>query len=97
VTAGAPTERERVEALKVLGLPRRARAAEIRAAYLAYARTLHPDRNPTEPGSAERYRAIAAAYELLRRQARRPSATRDGPTLTEAYDARWRGSFGGMV
>jgi hypothetical protein len=98
--AGAPrppSEKERVEALATLGLPRRARIDEIRAAYLALARDLHPDRHPNDPARAERFRGVAAAYDLLRRyhRHRRPAAPtrRDGGQ----YDPLWWKLFGEKV
>jgi hypothetical protein len=92
-----PSEKERVEALVVLGLPRRARIEEIRVAYLALARDLHPDRHPGDTARAERFRRVAAAYELLRRYHRhlRPAGT---PRRDERrYDPLWWKLFGEKV
>ena len=91
-----PSERDRVEALKTLGLPRRARVEEIRATYVRLARELHPDVNPD---GAERFRAVAAAYELLRRYHRHyvepiDPARREKPA---AFDERWWAAFGERV
>jgi len=91
-----PSERERVEALKTLGLPRRARADEVRVAYVELARKLHPDVNPD---GAERFRQVAAAYELLRRYHRHyvkpiDPAKREKPA---AFDERWWTAFGERV
>lgn len=47
-----------------LGIAPGASAAEIRAAYLTLMRAHHPDRNPS-PESAERAKAIIAAFKLL--------------------------------
>lgn len=47
-----------------LGVAANASAAEIRAAYLKLMRVHHPDRNPS-PESAERARAIIAAFKVL--------------------------------
>jgi hypothetical protein len=92
-----PSEKERVEALAELGLPRRARIEEIRAAYLALARDLHPDRHPGDQARADRFRRVAAAYELLRRYHRhlRPAGAtrRDG----QRYDPLWWKLFGEKV
>jgi DnaJ domain len=92
-----PTEKERVEALAELGLPRRARIEEIRATYLALARDLHPDRHPDDSARAARFRQVAAAYELLRRYHRhlRPAGPlrRDG----QRHDPLWWSLFGEKV
>jgi molecular chaperone DnaJ len=88
-------EKDRVEALKVLGLPRRARAEEIRAAYIRLARELHPDVNPA--GAAE-FPRIAAAYEILRRHHRQAAVATAGPTRDgSAFDESWWNAFGERV
>jgi DnaJ-domain-containing protein 1 len=91
-----PTERERVEALRTLGLPRRARADEVRTAYLALARQLHPDVNP---GGTARFQEIAAAYELLRRYHRQPTEAIDPARRQKPpeFDERWWAAFGERV
>ena len=93
-----PSERERVEALRTLGLPRRARPDEVRAAYLTLARELHPDVRPGDAAAAARFQRIAAAYELLRRYQRQLAATspvdprrRERPSN---FDERWWAAFG---
>jgi len=92
-----PSEKERVEALATLGLPRRAGIEEIRAAYLALARDLHPDRHPHDSARAERFRAVAAAYELLRRYHRHLKPA--GPTGRDGgqHDPLWWKLFGEKV
>ena len=94
-----PSERDRVEALKTLGLPRRARADEVRAAYLRLARELHPDRHPDDSEAVARFQPIASAYELLRRYHRHyvkpiDPARREKPA---AFDERWWAAFGERV
>lgn len=49
---------------KLLGVPKTASEAEIRKAYRAHAKKLHPDVNP-DPKAAERFKEISAAYTLL--------------------------------
>lgn len=49
----------------VLGVTRTASAAEIKKAYHALARTLHPDCNPGDAEAEERFKGITAAYDLL--------------------------------
>ena len=94
-----PSERQRVEALKTLGLPRRARGEEVRAAYLKLARDLHPDLHPDDPNRAAHFQQVAAAYELLRRHHRQPTERID-PLKREkpsAFDERWWAAFGDRV
>ena len=90
-----PSERERVEALRTLGLPRGARPDQIRRTYLRLARELHPDVNP---GGAADFRPIAAAYELLRRFHRRPAGQTTGPTRDgSGFDPDWWRAFGDRI
>ena len=49
----------------VLGVPRTATHAQIRAAYRRLARALHPDRNPADATAERRFKRIARAYEVL--------------------------------
>jgi molecular chaperone DnaJ len=50
---------------EVLGVARDATADEIKKAFRALARDTHPDANPDDPTAEERFREIAAAYEVL--------------------------------
>ena len=49
----------------ILGVPRGADEKEIRQAYRRLARQHHPDVNPGDEASAERFKSINAAYEVL--------------------------------
>jgi DnaJ-class molecular chaperone len=49
---------------QLLGLPRNATAEQIRRAYRAQAKSLHPDVNPSKD-AAKRFAKLAAAYETL--------------------------------
>ncbi|KAA2313298.1 J domain-containing protein [Pseudooceanicola sediminis] len=51
---------------KTLGLTKSATADEIRKAYRKLVRTSHPDLHPDDPQAEARFKAIAAAHELLR-------------------------------
>ena len=48
-----------------LGVPRTATADEIKKAYRKLVRELHPDRNPDDSSSEERFKDVQAAYDLL--------------------------------
>jgi DnaJ-class molecular chaperone len=50
---------------EVLGVQRDASEAAIRAAYRKLAKRYHPDVNPGKPEAGERFKTIAAAYDLL--------------------------------
>ncbi len=49
-----------------LGVSKSASDAEIRKAYRKIARTSHPDLNPDDAGAEARFKAAAAAYDLLK-------------------------------
>jgi DnaJ-class molecular chaperone len=48
-----------------LGVKKDASADEIRKAYRRLAKQFHPDLNPGKPAAEERFKSIAAAYDLL--------------------------------
>ncbi|HUX69593.1 MAG TPA: DnaJ domain-containing protein, partial [Cellulomonadaceae bacterium] len=49
----------------VLGVPKDADAATIKKAYRKLARTLHPDHNPGDAKSEERFKEVGEAYAVL--------------------------------
>lgn len=68
-----------VDHYALLELPPSATPAEIKAAYRKLARLHHPDVNPQDLRSVDRFRAIQLAYETLTR-----------PALRQAYlEKRW--------
>ena len=50
---------------KVLGVPRDAKAEDIKKAYRRLARRYHPDVNPGDTSSEERFKQISEAFEVL--------------------------------
>jgi hypothetical protein len=66
--------RDEMHALDLLGLDSDAGFEEIRAAYRRLAKESHPDLKPGDAEAAERFQAIQAAYEVLRRAEERRSA-----------------------
>ncbi|MCY3561959.1 MAG: J domain-containing protein [bacterium] len=63
---------------EVLGVSPQATAEEIKQAYRRLARESHPDRNPDDPGAEERFKELAAAYEVLSDSERRANFDRFG-------------------
>jgi len=56
---------------QALGVEKNATAKEITKAYRKLARDLHPDKNPDDAVAEEKFKAIAAAYDVLGDEAKR--------------------------
>jgi len=93
---------------RVLGVSKDATEEEIRRSYRKLAREHHPDVNPGKPEAEDKFKAIAAAYEVLSNKERRAlydefghEGLRSGfdPAQARSY-ARWdaqKGAGGGEV
>ncbi len=74
---------------ELLGVPRTASADEIKKAYRQRARELHPDANPNDAASAERFKEVSTAYQVLSDDDQRARYDRYG-------EAGVRGNGGGQ-
>lgn len=88
---------------RVLGLSKGASDADIKKAYRKLAHELHPDRNAGDKAKEDRFKEVAAAYEVLSDSKKRslydqygPEGLREGfdPAAYEAY-RRGGAGFGG--
>lgn len=92
------TPSEPADPYALLEIERDASPEEIKRAYRRLAKRWHPDRNPGDPSAAERFKAIAQAFETLssperklRHDARRTGSARDEDFLDRVADAVERG------
>lgn len=72
------------ELYDLLGVPPSASENEIKKAYRKKAKEHHPDKNPNDPGAAEKFQEMAAAYEIL-----------SDPNSREVYDREGMEGFAG--
>src|SRR6204780_1301415 len=63
---------------EVLGVPRSADESQIKKAFRALARELHPDVNTEDPQAEEKFKQAAEAYEILSDPERRATYDRFG-------------------
>ncbi len=76
---------------EALGVERTATADEIKKAYRKMAVKHHPDKNPGDHSSEEKFKEIGEAYEVLSDPQKRAAYDQYGHA---AFDARARGGFG---
>lgn len=88
---------------QILGVSRTADAEEIKKAYRALAKKLHPDRNPGDKAAEERFKEVSAAFAVLGDEKKRAVYDEFGPDgLREGFDPeaarnykRWAQEAGG--
>lgn len=81
---------------ELLGVRARAGAAEVKRAFQKRARLWHPDLNPGDPLSAERYRQLLRAFEVLSDPARRALYDRGGDPFAQSEPRRPEVGFAGF-
>lgn len=64
-TSGAPQQSKR-DYYDVLGVARNASAADIKKAYYAKAKKVHPDANPDDPEAKDKFAELSHAFSVLR-------------------------------
>ena len=79
---------------EILGISKSASADEIKKAYRKVAMQFHPDRNPGDKTSEEKFKEAAEAYEILSDQDKRGQYDRFGHSAFG--QGRGGGGFGGM-
>ena len=82
---------EKRDFYEVLGIPNNASADEIKKAYRQLARKYHPDVNRDDPNTAEKFKEISDAYEVLSDPQKRAAYDRFGHS---AFDPTRNGGFG---
>lgn len=79
---------------EVLGVDRQATEAEIKKAYRKLAVKFHPDRNPDDPGAAEKFREATEAYEVLKDAEQRSRYDQYGHAAFDQGGGFGAGGFG---
>jgi curved DNA-binding protein len=80
---------------QILGVGRSATEAEIEKAYHRLARKYHPDLNPDDQTSKEKFQQVQRAYDVLRNAESRKKYDRFGSDFENVSGAGWGGRSGG--
>ena len=81
---------------KELGVSSDAGDREIKSAYRKLASQLHPDKNPDNPGAAERFKAVSEAYSVLSDDVKRKEYDETRRLFAGGgFGRRFNGGFGG--
>ena len=82
---------------EILGVERSADEREIKKAYKRLAMKYHPDRNPDNPESEEKFKEAKEAYEILSDAQKRAAARARRPCLpVQGCQTLWYGLFWGI-
>lgn len=80
---------------EVLGVPRNATEAELKASYRRLAMKFHPDRNPGDAEAESRFKEVKEAWEVLKEPRRRAAYDQFGHAGVGAGGQGGAGGFGG--
>src|SRR4051794_20919773 len=80
---------------ETLGVPRKADTEEIRKAYRKLARKYHPDLNPGDKASEERFKNVQEAYDVLSDAKKRPMYDQFGFYSENGYAGQGAPGAGG--
>lgn len=81
----------------ILGISREASEEEIKKAYRRIAHECHPDKNPGDKESEERFKEASQAYQILSNPEKRAQYDRFGTVSDGGFQTDFGGGFGGFA